>query len=147
MQLVYLPTNSRIHHKNQQFNVGTYTSPMDPMGNYLTLRGLIHPAKNLQDTSTDVEEATAGMTLVGGLRSGFGTGIAWLKWLNAWTMQVDHCQYKMTSFKNWNLDIVNVFQGVYIPCIDFYPVNALFSECDFLSCSKSLPDRIFTVKI
>ena len=94
--------------------VDKYASPMDIPWNSLNLKGFILQ-KRLQDTSTDVAEATAGMTLVGGLTSGFGTGIGWLKWLNVWTMQVDHYQSNMTSFENWNLDIVKVFQGVYIP--------------------------------
>lgn len=94
--------------------VDKYASPMDIPWNSLNLKGFILQ-KRLQDTSTDVAEATAGMTLVGGLTSGFGTGIGWLKWLNVWTMQVDHYQSNMTSFENWNLDIVKVFQGVCIP--------------------------------
>ena len=35
--------------------------------------------KSLQDTSADAAEATAGMTLVGGLTSGIGAGMGWLK--------------------------------------------------------------------
>ena len=55
--------------------------------------------KSLQDTSADAAEATAGMTLVGGLTSGIGAGMGWLKWLNPWTMHVDHSQYKWHHLK------------------------------------------------
>ena len=82
----------------------------------------------------------------GGLTSRFWGG--WLKWLNAWTMQLDHYQYKMTSWKKLKLGCSECIPGCLHCLYWLLPSDCpCFSECDFLLCSKSLPDRIFTVKI
>ena len=43
----------------------------------------------------------------------------------------------MTSFENWNLDIVNVFQGVCIPYIrPFHSDYHFLFECDFFMLNE-----------